>query len=159
MTNEEFSLIAKTAYGRGWQSAVARALNVNVRTVQRIASGDTGVSPTLADALRKAVGMPESHGDSNTWPRDRWLTAYSGNRQYIIHTHHPKFICRAVMLDENGRADTSEQPADTTSGLTYDLPDNCLLCEFVWIDAPPPGADLKNLLDVASDFFSTIDLK
>lgn len=42
-------------YGPRWQSEVARVLDVNIRTVQRWASGNTSVPPGVFVELRKLV--------------------------------------------------------------------------------------------------------
>lgn len=69
MTPDTLRLIGETELGEGrWQSPLARILKVNVRTLQRYASGDVPIPGELASRLlmiaelaeAAAVGMGES---------------------------------------------------------------------------------------------------
>ncbi len=48
----EFNQLAESVFGWGWQSKLARAFKVNVRTVRRWAAGDSKVPTKIIDALR-----------------------------------------------------------------------------------------------------------
>lgn len=47
----EFSQLAESAFGRGWQSKLARTFGINVRTVRRWAAGDSPVPKNIMVAL------------------------------------------------------------------------------------------------------------
>jgi len=48
---KEFNQLAESVFGWGWQSKLARAFKVNVRTVRRWAAGDSKVPDKIIDAL------------------------------------------------------------------------------------------------------------
>lgn len=50
-----FSAIGAALYGPHWQSEMARALDVNIRTVQRWAAGTNELSPWVWDKIPALV--------------------------------------------------------------------------------------------------------
>jgi len=52
MTPAELHKLGKKLYGDNWQTALARALQVNPRTVRRWAAGDTEIPGPVEVAVR-----------------------------------------------------------------------------------------------------------
>ena len=65
-------------------------------------------------------------------------------------TRRPRFIARVVACDDQGLPETSEHPADILTGIIYSG-DGYVLAEIVWIDPPPPIAEIHRLLEAACD--------
>lgn len=134
----------------GWQSAIARRLGVEPRTVRRwIASDD--FPPDIEARLGTLIG----DGDISPWPRDEWLVgdALGGDgqrREYVMHLRPPRFVARVVAIDEDGDPEADELPADIVSGVVYQADQETVLCEIDWIDDVPPGERVK-WLDAAAD--------
>jgi len=137
----------------GWQSAIARRLDVDSRLVRRwLAVGQT--PPWVDDKLAKMVGAR----DISPWPRDEWLigdgvTADGRRREYIVHLAAPRFVARIVECDDSGPC-PNEEPADTVSGTVYVIDGDdfgeTVLCEVDWIDEVPVG-QMAQLLEAAAD--------
>ena len=154
MTKEELSALGLALYGYGWQSYLARALDVNIRTVQRWKSGDVPVPDWVEGEIKKITGADVAANPE--WPRDEWISGAGhpheagGTREYLIHAHHPRFICRVVELDELTEEPEVDEGDVDISGISY-CSGNDMLCEFVWLDAPPPSNKLTDLLEAACD--------
>ena len=122
----------------GWQTAIARKLDVSDRTVRRWIEADE--TPDWVDAkLAELIGATEIA----PWPRDEWLIgdARGGDgkrREYIMHLQPPRFVARIVMYDNDGLPLPSEMPADVISGVVYST-DDAVLCEIDWMDEVPAG--------------------
>lgn len=152
MTSDEFqsTAIAILRSAVGWQSAIARRLGVEPRTVRRwLASGE--FPPDIDDRLGALIGA----GDINPWPRDEWvigdtLGGDGQRREYIVHLQPPRFVARIVALDDDGEPEADEMPADIVSGTVYQADPETVLCEIDWIDDVPPGERVK-WLDAAAD--------
>lgn len=155
-TTEEFRALGLAGFGHGWQSAMARALNVNTRTVRRWASGETPVPGRIWEALAKVTGAVDAQ---SRWPRQEWLGAFDNeDRTYLVHTLPPRIIGRVVETagpNTDAPAET-EGAADTSSGIVYEIDTETLLCEIVWIDSPPPGDQLQALLEAGAAAFTEI---
>ena len=153
MTAAEFRAIGLAFYGgaHGWQTAMAERLGVAPRTVRRWASGASRIPPGVAAALKLAQGGAD-------WPRDEWICGEGApnegdfRREYIVHTKPPRFIARAVAVDEDdGLPTLDEQPADSLRGLVFVASPDTHLCEIVWLDLPPSDeSELRELLDRAA---------
>ena len=152
MTPEEFTstsiAILRTVVG--WQSAIARRLNVDSRTVRRwLKAGE--IPGWVDDRLKEMIGAADHTG----WPRDEWVlgdirTENGGRREYIVHLQYPRFAARIVTCDENGAAVEKDQPADLVSGVVYQIsPEECF-CEIDWINPVKPGEVVK-WLEAAAD--------
>lgn len=152
MTRDEFqsTAIAILRSAVGWQSAIARRLGVEPRTVRRwLASGE--FPPDIDDRLGALIGA----ADINPWPRDEWvigdtLGGDGQRREYIVHLQPPRFVARIVALDDDGEPEADEMPADIVSGTVYQADPETVLCEIDWIDDVPPGERVK-WLDAAAD--------
>lgn len=135
----------------GWQSAIARRLGVEPRTVRRWLK--TGEVPEWVEGkLAELIGAREEAGP---WPRDEWMigdgvTDGRRQREYIVHLAPPRFIARIVAVDEDGEPEPDERPVDVLSGLVYSS-DPYLLCEIAWIDPPPSAGHLTALFEAAAD--------
>ncbi len=154
MTHDEFAAAAMALLGRaaGWQSAIARRLGVNDRTVRRWIGSDT-VPDWVGERLAELMGAREPA----PWPRDEWLVgdgfSVAGRgalREYIAHLQPPRFVARIVQTDDDGEPDTLELPADVTSGTVYRADLGLTLCEIAWIDHPE-ASEIARWLEAASD--------
>jgi hypothetical protein len=154
MTREELAAIGLAAYGRQWQSALARAIGISARHMRRLASGEKPISEGIAADIRRVLGAEEA-GDP-AWPRDEWIVGDGPprgggqRREYVVHARHPRFIARVVAIDDDGLVADGEGEADVTRGVSYSG-DGYVLAEIVWIDPPPPAAELRALLEAACD--------
>ena len=155
-TGPEFSAFAVALLGaaHGWQSAIARELNVNSRTVRRWAKN--GPPDKVRDHMLKIAGIEDDAGLA--FPRDEWIigdgpeTESGTRREYIIHARPPRFIARIVSMDElTDQPEPDEDPADILTGVSYQNGTETLLCEFQWIDRPPASKQLAALLEAACD--------
>lgn len=152
MNSDEFTAasIAILRSALGWQTAIARRLNIEPRTVRRwIQAGETPawVDQKLANLMGGLTASP--------WPRDEWIigdgvTGDGRNREYIMHVAPPRFVARIVAVDEHDAPEDSDLPADIVSGTVYRADPETLLCEIDWIDQPDPGA-VTQLLEAAAD--------
>lgn len=160
MTADEFTraAIALLRTAVGWQSAIARRLGVESRTVRRwLADGAT--PPWVDENLAELMGGV----GPGPWPRDEWLIgvaigADSRSRNYVVHLQPPRFAARIVECDDAGLPMPVDEPADVTSGTVY-VSDGSgvgfgygqqVLCEVDWIDQPSPG-EITGLMEAASD--------
>lgn len=146
MTGREFqaAAIALLRSAVGWQSAIARRLDVADRTVRRWVADDQ--TPAWVDARLVELMGGVAPGP---WPRDEWIvgdgvTADGRPREYVVHVAPPRFVARVVDEDDPGEA-----PADVLSGTVY-ASEGYVLCEIDWIDQPDPG-QVTQLLEAACD--------
>jgi len=156
MTPAEFTTasIAILRSAVGWQSAIARRLGVESRTVRRWLA-DAAVPPWVDARMAELMGAREAAGP---WPRDEWIVGDGVSqdgyrREYVIHVAPPRFVARVVAVDDQGMPEPSEGPADVVSGVVYSTGDS-LLCEVDWIDQPEPG-QITHLMDAAADAVDT----
>lgn len=153
MTAEEFKTasIALLRSAVGWQSAIARRLGVESRTVRRwLRAG--AVPEWVADKFAELIGLRTD--EAFAWPRDEWIVGDGidrdgQRREYVVHTVPPRFIARVVACDPDGLPELGEEPADVVSGVVYSDGDD-VLCEIDWIDEPDPG-QVTQLLEAAAD--------
>lgn len=133
----------------GWQTAIAKRLGVESRTVRRWISDDQ--TPKWADdKLMELTGACLI----SPWPRDEWVvgdgvTADGTRREYIIHLAPPRFAARIVALDDDGNPDHHETPVDVITGSAYQIDVDTMLCEVDWIDQPRPG-EIAALFEAAA---------
>ena len=155
MTPDELQTAAIAILGSavGWQTRIARRLDVSDRQVRRwLAAGRTPdwVDDRIADLMG---GI-----DRSPWPRDEWIIGdgVASAREYIVHTAPPRFIARIVACDADGRPEPGEQPADLVSGAVYAIDEATVLCEVEWIDKPRAG-EVTQLLEAAADAIERAD--
>lgn len=163
MTADEFTAaaIALLRTAVGWQSAIARRLKVDSRTVRRWL--EDGKTPDWVDGkLAEMMGAM----DISPWPRDEWLigdavTADGRRREYIVHLAVPRFVARIVECGDTGPC-PHEEPADTVSGTVYVIDGDdfseTVLCEVNWIDDVPVG-QMAQLLEAAADAIDEQNLR
>lgn len=154
MTRDEFlsASIALLRSAVGWQSAIARRLGVESRTVRRwLQAGE--IPPWVESRFGELMGGTAP----GPWPRDEWVigTDPEGRRRYIVHVAPPRFVARLVECRADGTPHDEEQPADVASGMVYVAdgmePDATLvLAEIDWIDAVSPG-EATQWLEAAAD--------
>jgi hypothetical protein len=149
-TEFQAAAIALLRSAVGWQSAIARRLDVDPRQVRRWLANDA--TPAWVD--ERLAAMMGGQGPA-PWPRDEWLvgdgvTADGRAREYIAHLVPPRFVARVVRCDEAGLPAAEELPADVLSGTVYAADEETLLCEIDWWDTPPAG-QVTQLLEAAAD--------
>ncbi len=153
MTPSQFTAfsIALLRSAVGWQSAIARRLGIESRTVRRWLH-DGEIPAWAADRMAELIGLADAAGP---WPRDEWIigdgppNGDGHRREFIIHTVPPRFIARVVAVDDAGEIMPNETPADVITGVVFSS-DSFLLCEIDWLDRPDPGA-VTLLLESAAD--------
>ena len=157
MTNEEFTTasISILRSAVGWQTAIARRLGVEPRTVRRWLAA--GATPEWVDEKFAAW---KGLADLSPWPRDEWMLGDArmvngGRREFIAHMQPPRFFARVVAVDDDGIPEPAEQPADTLSGVVYASGDY-VLCEVDWVDQPTPG-EVAKWLEAAADYIDGED--
>lgn len=162
MTTDEFTAasIALLRSAVGWQSAIARRLGVESRTVRRWLAA-SATPPWVDDRLAELMGATEIA----PWPRDEWVigdgvTADGRRREYIVHLAPPRFAARIVEIDECGQPAPKEEPADILSGVVYVAEHmvgehGTLLCEIDWIDEVHPG-QIVTLMEAAANAIETM---
>ncbi len=142
MTAEEFRAlgIAFSRGAEGWQTALAKELDVSPRTIRRWAKEGP---PEKADELIRSTF---NLAPTLSLPRDEWLIAdgIGSDREYIVHLQPPRFSARIASVEYDGEFSPEEEPVDI-SGVIYST-DTYILCEFVWFDRPPSGEGLNELL-------------
>ncbi len=142
MTAPEFRALAVAIYGKNnpWRLPLAARLGVSPRTIRRWASGKSRIPVRIVQALRAITPTPD-------WPRDEWIcgeglpVTANHRREYVVHTAPPRFIARAVALENDDNPTNDEEPADNLSGIVYSASPDTDLCEIVWLDPPPPTTD------------------
>ena len=141
MTSEEFiqNSIALIGTTIGWQSAIARRLGVNNRTIRKIVKGDLKISDGLAKDLLDLLGENAPQIIHAEWI----LGQGDDNREYLIHTRHPRFQC--LVLDLND----PEYEFDHDAGVQYTF-NNSVLCGFLWHDRKPDN--IAEVLEPACEF-------
>lgn len=152
MTVDDFTStsIALLRSAVGWQSAIARRLNVDSRQVRRWLA-QAKIPPWVDAALGELIGAT----DMAPWPRDEWLIgsargADGKHREYIMHLQPPRFVTRVVVADDDGVVPPDEQPVDILSGIVYAADESTVLCEIDWIEPVAPGEHVK-WLEAAAD--------
>lgn len=152
MTAGEFTAasIALLRSSVGWQTAIARRLGIESRTVRRwLAAGEA--PEWVGEKLRALMGG----SGRGPFPRDEWMagdgvTADGRAREYIVHLAPPRFVARVVAIDDSGLPEAAEEPADVLTGIVYSAAEGTLLCEIDWIDQPRPG-EITQLMEAAAD--------
>ena len=117
MTADELrdTAIALLGSAVGWQSAIARRLNVEPRAVRRWL--EAGFIPDWVETkLAELVGKR----DPDAVPRDEWIIGEApSGREYVSTRGLRAFSARIVMVDDDGLPDPTEEPADIVSGVVY----------------------------------------
>lgn len=130
MTREEFISNGVAWHGSavGWQAALARALEIDQRTIRRAVKD--GPSDKLARALLRLLGEGVPVRVPAEWIRGEGNDGY----EYLVHTMSPRFLC--LVLSENEYEDFAHQ-----SESDYQA-DGTWLCGFHWIDRRPESLSL-----------------
>lgn len=134
LSTQEFRALGLALFGPGWQTEMARRLDVLPRTVRRWAAGDTPVP----DWVPLELGVTR---DAANWPRDEWVLGFGDETDlaYIMHTREPRFIARVV----------PEGEAADLGGVTTSF-DGGEIRECVWLDPCPPESELVSLMREAA---------
>lgn len=140
-----------------WQKKIAKVLGVNPRTVQRWKNGENLIPKNVAKEFEALIGA-----DKFVTTRSPWLSGKdSSNREYVIHTHYPRFIARVIIIHNDTMTlyDPADYPADITTGVIYKANDDGetteLLCEIEQIDKVPIEK-IVDWLEEASDFLDSL---
>jgi len=140
MTPEQLENVGRRLFGHRWQTPMAGALSVAVRTVQRWAAGQVDIPKGVAAAVTRLDG------------HDSWVvgTGAETGREFAVRTKYPRFIGRLAMDAEDF----------DVNGLTYECRSDVTLCEIIWIDTPPNETDMIRLfseLDAALESIALDD--
>ena len=137
MTREEFISNGVAWHGSavGWQSALARTLDVAPRTIRRAVAD--GPSDRLAAALLRLLG----DGVPVRVPAEWIFGDGSDGCEYLFHTLTPRFHCLVIPEEDYpdfaGQTDSDYQVGD------------CWLAGFHWIDRRPDN--LAQWMERAAD--------
>lgn len=107
----------------GWVSRLARALEIDARTLRRMLAQQQGIRPSLLEQARAILR------DAQAGPPEWLVAAGLDDREYLVRTQAPRFLARIV--DELG----GERYA--LGGLTYSDGGGLILAEFRWTDTEP----------------------
>ena len=118
-------------------------------------------TPALVCRIADGTGEPETRR-----PPDEWLFAHGEDdrREYLVHMGSPQFVCRIVGCDPDGAAvdgaavdddevddgEVDDGEVDDSRGIAWLAGPGYLLCEFQWIERPPPPELAMELLRRAS---------
>lgn len=136
MHKEDFKRICEAALGKGWQTKLAKLLDINPRTVRRWSSGDC----LLPHWVKERVVRMDSRLS------DEWIVGDGTKdcKEYLVHTVYPMFICKVACTEE-------EIEKASIKGITYDG-NSGFFHSFDWIDRPPlTEEDLIKLLQEADN--------
>ena len=138
-TPQEFRALGLALHGgaHGWQSALARRPRGLV-TAPCVAGhlAETPIPSRIQSEIMPLTG-PNDPPES-VLHRDDWIVGdgppheAGSRREYVVHAWPPRFICRAVEVDEDsGKPAIDEGEADLLTGIVYQAEFNkrCL-CEF-----------------------------
>jgi len=141
MTRDEFiqNSIALIGTSIGWQSEIARRLGISDRHVRRVVSGQSPVTDGLAKDLLNLLGEGAPQIIHAKWI----LGDGSDAREYLIHTHHPRFQC--LVVSEN----QTNYDLSNDAGVQYGS-DGYTLAGFLWLDRMPDN--ITALLESACNF-------
>ena len=152
MTPADFQITAcailRTAVG--WQTKIARKLEIEPRTVRRWLAAEE-----FPEWVEGRLAQMTGQQDLAPWPRDEWLIGDTvgldgRRREYIAHLQVPRFVARVVECDTAGLPAADELPADVISGVVYAIDIETVLCEIAWIDEVAPG-EIAAWLEAAGD--------
>ena len=163
LTPADIESIATALHGspKGAVPALAKRLGVSQRTVTRWVRGKAAIPPGAAEELRNLAGLGSPA--ATAWRRDEWIVGEGSEgpertyRAYLFHAWPPRFRARLVQVDEAGEPIEEELPADVSEGIVYPGGVDFVLCEMEWIDPPPFGEELVELMEQAADSVSRID--
>lgn len=163
MNASEFEAASVAILGTavGWQSKIARLLpsregkHLSIRQVQRWIAADRVPDWAETELVRLMGGTERS-----PFPRDEWVVgdAVTGDgqrREYIVHLQDPRFVARVVEIDGEGLPLPEHEPADITTGITYQAFEGTLLCEIEWWDQPKAG-QITMLMEAAADALDSL---
>jgi hypothetical protein len=141
MTREEFihNSVALVGTSVGWQAKIARQLNVSDRYIRLIVAGDRPVNDGIAKDLLDLMGESAPQLIHAKWV----LGDGSDGREYLIHTHHPRFQCLVIPDNE------SDYNLSADAGVQYG-PDGYTLAGFIWLDHKPDN--ITQLMESVCDF-------
>lgn len=137
MTREEFIANGVAWHGAavGWQSALARALDVDPRTVRRAVKD--GPSAALAREMLRLMGDGVPVRVPSEWICGDGIDGH----EYLVHTISPRFLCLVLTEEEYEEFDHAGE-GDFFTGTAW-------LAGFHWIDRRPDN--LAQWLDRAAD--------
>lgn len=162
----EMKALALAALGPEWQSPLARALEIEPRTIRRWVADQTCPDWLTREKMAAALGL-DAGAPIITTPDDEWIYGEGIGgpdpaRRYVVHTLPPRFIARAVeaaafdVVDDPifPAADGSdgEPPYDELSPLVFSGR-AVFLTEVVWLDQAPAFEIARKALSKAAALF------
>lgn len=145
MTKDEFiqNSVALVGTSVGWQSEIARRLGVSDRYIRHIVAGSRPVNDGIAKDLLDLMGESAPQSIHAKWI----LGDGSDGREYLIHTHHPRFQCIVVPNKK------SDYDLSRDAGVQYGS-DGYTLAGFIWLDHMPDN--ITSLMESACDFIDDL---
>lgn len=127
-------------------------IGISNSAFQRILDGRDPITSQLRIRLLNLFGPSPAPSHPT---RDEWIQGEGPpprRREYIVHTHFPRFVARVVALDEiTDEPKPEEQPADITTGVVYTYGPSHV-CEIDWIDpSPKDPAQMLRLLEAIAE--------
>ncbi|SNT19169.1 hypothetical protein [Sphingopyxis indica] len=137
MTREDFISNGVAWHGSavGWQVALARALDVDARTIRR------AVKDGPTDRLARAVLALFGDSAPARVPAEWICGDGSDGSEYLVHVLSPRFLC-LVLTEDEYRLFDGQKDGDYWTGTAW-------LTGFHWIDRRPE--DLARWMERASD--------
>lgn len=152
MTPDEFIRLSVQWHGSalGWQAALARALDVEPRSIRRFAQH--GPPEGVARDLRSMLGERAPQG-----VHARFVLGFGEDgREYIHHSKAPRFTAMVVPIDPATDEPQTEYGIDQDDGVQYRAGTD-LICALHWIDRMPDDpVTISRLMDDAADAITRI---
>ena len=144
----EFVGLATALFGsHAWINGIARELGVSQSTASKWANGRADVPDGVIKELQQKVGIA-SH--IPPWIEGEGIS--NGQiKTYLIHTHWPRFVARA--LSDGEQPDAEELPVASVSGFGLEL------VGIAWQDEPIglSTTDILDMIKEAAVFLNQMD--
>lgn len=150
MTAEELRARILAQFGYRGQSRAARALGISDRHMRRLLAGQSPIEDWVVIKLDALSGATKTHLTSDEWILGEGIDSDNA-RRYVIHTMHPRFIARAVEIDEETEEAVAPDNDVDPKSIVYRANEGLALAELHWIDPAPSGQDLTRMMEAACD--------
>lgn len=159
-TPDTFRALGLALFGLDWQRRMAAALDVAEDDIRAWDRGDIPMPDDTSMKRGRCFGL----GDDvdARWRRDTWVIGEGERRngrrgEYVLRTRQPRFIARAVEVDDEGRPVPAEGEVDMVTGVRFQAGPDTVLTEIQWIDRAPGIQDLVRLCEEAAEALADID--
>lgn len=134
MTPDQLKNAGESLFGTQWQTPLARTLGMrDASEVRKWISGKRPVPQRTAERI------------ANLLKQDEWIVGRGANTyiDYIVHTHHPRFIARIADPEV-------DEDANVLSGVVFACENGEYICEMIWLDRIPVHDELVELMNRAN---------